>query len=179
MKPMSDLEETIKKHRESFDNHAPVPGHLQRFELKRQSRKKENTSRDMFWRIAAAAIVFAVVAISVWLPREKQIVNAQHSSLSLSDISEEFGKVETYYSTKIDLEYENLQQRATTDAEAAAYLSELDKLQIEYTELEQALYRSGGHEKVITSMIENFRLRLELIKKIKNKQEPPTQKTTP
>lgn len=170
---MSELEEFIRKNREGFDISEPENGHAERFALRLDRNKEsEQKPREVFWRIAAAAIILIVAGLSVWMPKERMADDVQYGSLSLGEVSDELARVEAYYNGKLASEYEKMAGSAEAGVEAQAYMEELERLKNAYAELEKELYESGGHEKVVTAMIENFRLRLALIEKMENKNGP-------
>lgn len=167
---MSDIEDFIKQNRAQFQDAEPTDGHAERF-LKKLEREEHHakTSVFTFWRIAAAIIVLAVISISVLLPRFNSPEQVQYASMSLSDVSSELADVELYYQSKLEQEYERLNEMSQTDPEVEAYMDELERLNDLYANLEGQLYESGSHEKVVIAMIENFRLRLALIEKLEAK----------
>jgi hypothetical protein len=177
---MSELEDFIGKNRDAFDVSEPESGHAERFALRLERiRNEDQKPRELFWRIAAAAMVLVVIGLSVWLPKEPMPTEVQYGSLSLGEVSQEFAKVEAYYTTKIESGSKEIHQIARNNKEALAYMEELERLKLNYQELEKELYSSGGHEKVITAMIENFRLRLALIEKMESKNNAIHSKETP
>lgn len=164
---MSELEKYISERKDAFENSEPQDGHTERFLLRLEKYERDvKKPITLFWRIAAAAIVLVVVSLSIWLPKPNTPADVQYGSLSLSDVSSEFADVEKYYKSKLALEYEKINDLSKSDPEVASYLAELKDLSALYDTLEHRLYESGTHEKVITAMIENFRLRLELIEKL-------------
>jgi len=164
---MSELEDYINKNKEKFSAEEPTDGHLDRFIRKLD--KEEDSKRSSgvtFWRIAAAAIIMVTISVSVLLPRFNGPEDVQYASMSLSDVSDDLAEVEMYYQSKLEREYAELNSLSKTDPEVKSYLDELENLNELYQELEEELYTSGSHEKVVIAMIENFRLRLELIEKL-------------
>lgn len=172
---MSDLEKFIKEQKEAFDNAEPVAGHRERFE-RRLDRiaEKENKSRVMFWRVAAAIIVLVVLCVSVLVPRFNSPSDVQYGSMTLSDVSSDLADVELYYQSKLSEEYEVIDEMSMSDPVVNSYIEELNLLNTEYALLEEQLYLSGTHEKVVLAMIENFRMRLDLIEKLEEQKELQT-----
>jgi len=164
---MSELEDYIKKNKEKFAGEEPTDGHLDRF-LRKLEKEEESkrTSGITFWRVAAAVIVLVTISVSVLLPRFNSPEDVQYASMSLSDVSEDLADVEMYYQSKLEREYAELNSLSETDPEVKSYMDELENLNELYQELEEELYTSGSHEKVVIAMIENFRLRLEIIEKL-------------
>jgi len=167
---MSELEDFIKNNKEKFQSEEPIEGHKDRF-LRKLEREEESkrSSGITFWRVAAAVIVLVTISVSVLLPRFNSPKDVQYASMSLSDVSNDLAEVELYYQSKLEREYAALNSLSETDPVVKSYLDELENLNQDYKDLEEQLYSSGSHEKVVIAMIENFRLRLELIEKLEKK----------
>ncbi len=164
---MSELEDFIKNNKEKFQSEEPTEGHADRFLRKLEKEEESKRSSGVtFWRVAAAVIVLATISVSVLLPRFNSPNDVQYASMKLSDVSEELAEVEMYYQSKLEREYAELNKLSESDPVVKSYLDELEKLNERYQDLEEDLYSSGSHEKVVIAMIENFRLRLELIEKL-------------
>ncbi len=169
---MSELEKFIKDNKEGFEKFEPIDGHQERF-LRKLERveEKHDQSRVLFWRIAAAVIVMAAVCTSVLLPRFNSPADVQYGSMSLSEVSSELADVELYYESKLAQEYEEVDKLSKTDPVVHTFMEELRFLNDQYDTLEARLYESGSHERVVLAMIENFRLRLEIIEKLEEIKE--------
>lgn len=164
---MSELEDYIKKNKEKFLTEEPTEGHMDRFLRKLEKEEESKRSSGVtFWRIAAAIIVLVTISVSVLLPRFNSPKDVQYVSMSLSDVSDDLAEVEMYYQSKLEREYAELNKLSESDPVVKSYMDELESLNERYTDLEEQLYSSGSHEKVVIAMIENFRLRLELIEKL-------------
>ncbi len=162
---MSDLEEYIRKNQSQFDLDSPPDGHLERFKLRLENKRSEHKSA-VIWRIAAGISVLVVVAFSMLLPRSNSPQDVHYGSMALSDVSKELAQVEFYYESRLKKEYDEIDGLSESDPLVASYLAEIEFLKTEYKELESILYDSGSHEKVILAMIENFRIRLDLMEKL-------------
>lgn len=167
---MSELEDFIKNNRAEFDQDEPIEGHQERF-LRKLERldEKQDHSRVMFWRIAAAVIVLVVLCVSVLVPRFNSPADVQYGSMSLGDVSDELADVEMYYQSKLSQEYAEVNKLSQSDPVVKSYMDELNRLNQEYDTLEAKLYESGSHEKVVLAMIENFRTRLMIIERLEEK----------
>ncbi len=172
---MSELEDFIKENRTDFEDQVPIEGHQERF-LRKLDRleEKQDHSRVLFWRIAAAIIVLVVVCVSVLLPRFNSPADVQYGSMTLGDVSNELADVEQYYQSKLSEEYAAVDKLSKTDPVVMAYMDELNRLNAEYDLLESQLYESGSHEKVVLAMIENFRTRLGIIEQLEEKKNLQT-----
>jgi hypothetical protein len=164
---MSDLENYINKKRADFDGQLPTEGHRERF-LARLERDNKRPKGLLFtlWRAAAVAIVVVAVGAALLLPRLADETTSQQASLSLGEVSADLGEVEYYYQQQIELALLRLDNQEGNEDLIESYEEELDRLEEAYKSLENQLYTSGAHEAVITAMIENFRLRLDLIEQL-------------
>lgn len=166
---MSELENFIDKNKADWEKIELPAGHLERFEyrLDRIENSKRYTNIG-FWRMAAAITILVAVAISLLIPRWNSTTEVQYGSLTLGEVSTELSDVERYYSSEVAKAYAALGEDATSDTLLAAHFDALKDLNEEYRNLEQELYMSASHQKVIDAMIVNFRLRLELIAEIEH-----------
>lgn len=165
---MDEIEEYIRSQRQEFDSLEPVSGHEARFmeRLEGMAAEKKKNSGILFWRIAAAVILLIVLAISSLIPQFNSPDDVHYRSMTLGDVSDEMADVELYYQSRLSAEYNKIDQLSASDPLVKSYLDELDTLNEDYKNLEVTLYESGSHEKVVLAMIENFRLRLDLMEKL-------------
>lgn len=176
---MDEFEKYIRENRDSFDEQEPPIGHNNRFLRKLElADEKKKDSPVFFWRIAAAIILLLVLAVSVLIPRFNSPADVQYGSMSLSDVSDDMANVEFYYQSRLEQEYQKIDELSKTDPLVKSYLDELDKLNVEYQKLESTLYESGTHDKVVLAMIENFRLRLSLMEQLEQKKLNKTKTDT-
>ncbi len=165
---MDKLEEYILNHREEFEPAEPIAGHESRFLERLEARdteKKKNTG-ILFWRVAAAIILLVVLAVSSLIPRFNSPNDVHYGAMALGDVSDEMADVERYYQSRLSEEYNKIDELSAADPVVKSYLDELDTLNQDYKKLEVTLYDSGSHEKVVLAMIENFRMRLDLMEKL-------------
>lgn len=175
---MDELEKYMRENKELFNNEEPPEGHEARFLRKLEQSNDKKKDFTTFWRVAAAIILLLVLALSVLIPRFNSPQDVQYSSMSLGDVSEDMANVELYYKSKLETEYEKIDDLSKTDPLVKAYLDEIDTLNKAYQELEATLYQSGTHDKVVLAMIENFRLRLALMEKLEAKKLNKTNRDT-
>ena len=165
---MDKLEEYIRSQREEFDSAEPASGHEARFleRLEGLEAEKKRNSGILFWRIAAAIILLLVLAVSSLIPHFNSPDDVHYRATTLGDVSDEMADVELYYQSRLAEEYNKIDQLSVTDPLVKSYLDELDTLNEDYKKLESTLYENGSHKKVVLAMIENFRLRLNLMEKL-------------
>ena len=87
----------------------------------------------------------------------------------LSDISPDFKKVEDYYTGNIKLELARLDVTDDNKELIDAFMQQLEKLDAEYERLNDEIVEGGINEEAVSAMIDNLKLRLELLFKLKSK----------
>jgi len=87
----------------------------------------------------------------------------------LADISPDLKRVEQYYTTGIKGVLASL--TITTDNKDVidGYMQQLQVLDLEYESLNLELTQAGPTEETITALVDNLKLRLELLMKLKTK----------
>ncbi|MFC4634956.1 hypothetical protein ACFO3O_13630 [Dokdonia ponticola] len=89
--------------------------------------------------------------------------------LQLSDLSPDFKKIEDYYLASINLELARLEITDENQELIDSFLKQLSKLDEEYKLLNKELTESGISEEMVNAMIDNLKLRAELLSKLKRK----------
>lgn len=134
------------------------------------------------------AAVFILLAGTVWFVAknafakadsdENQIVSTgtdekqspeEKRTIQLSDISPDFKKVEDYYLASINLEITRLEINDENKELIDSFLKQLAALDKEYQRLNKEITESGISEEMVNAMIENLKLRVELLSKLKRK----------
>ena len=171
-------------------------GHEDRFEKKLKlhfskeaNEQKSNTS--FFWlKIAAVAIVFFAVGSFGYhyiaglndggeLNTQVAETNAENETnttlvanqpkITLGDLSPEFKKVENFYLTGINVQLASLEVNDDNKELIDGYMKRIAELDIEYNRLNNELTETGPTEATINALIDNLKLRLDLLFKLKNK----------
>jgi hypothetical protein len=162
---MDEFEKYIRAHRQSFDDHQPDTERLwSNIEMKLRD---VAVNRVPYWRnpgyqIAASFLlllgigVLSVGMLSYGLlddrPNVSTSVNRQLSDLNL------------HYTATINHYRERLEHYPGLSAtEKADFLEFLDKLDTEYEALEAELYKNINNEKVLQAIVQNQKIRIELI----------------
>jgi len=158
-------------------------GHEARFEAllaESFSNKKENHS--FFWmKIAAVGILllslgyFGYQQLSNEGEVETQIAETvvdrqdDKQQFTLGDISPDLKKVEDFYLTGIDVQLASLKITDDNRELMDGYLVRISELDKEYKLLNKELNDVGPSEASVNALIDNLKLRLELLFKLKNK----------
>ncbi|MBT0608655.1 hypothetical protein [Aequorivita echinoideorum] len=182
--------------RELLKNHKPEAkklsvGHearfLQKLEASFPKEKMESKKSTFSWlKVASVAIILLAVGFfgyqELVSPKSQnisteEIVNtdpqspkvAEKPQMTLADISPDLKKVEEYYKTGINVQLASLKITKENKDLVDGYMQRLAELDKEYTALNTELTRVGPTESTVTALIDNLKLRLDLLFKLKNK----------
>ena len=166
-------------------------GHEARFRQKLDDafaeKNSTNKSPVMYWlKIAAIAIVFFGIGFFGYqqlsdngsgLPDNpsKTVVDATEENsnekpkLTLADLSPDLKKLEDYYKTGINVQLASLKITDENKELVDGYMERLAVLDNEYSALNAELTKVGPTESTVTALIDNLKLRLDLLFKLKNK----------
>ena len=89
--------------------------------------------------------------------------------MTLGDISPDLKKIEDFYMTGINVQLSSLEITQDNKDVIDGYMEQLSELDKEYSLLNEELTTMGPSEATITALIDNLKLRLELLFKLKNK----------
>lgn len=158
-------------------------GHKARFKerLDDEFPQKKSGSMFVFLKIAAIGLIFISLGL-LWFqnitPSEPAVVTntndtedvtKSENQFTLGDISPEFKKIESYYLTGINMKLAGLKVTDENKELLEAYMERLQLLDEEYNALNTELNTLGPNEQTITALIENLKLRLDLLIKLNNK----------
>lgn len=189
------MAQDIKK---MFENYTPEPvqlskGHESRFASKLDKAFSESISEEkntsMPWlKIASVALVLVAVSFfgyqqlskvdskinsdpnnSVVENNTENVENVNKPKLTLADISPDLKKVEEYYMTGINVQLASLKINEENRDLVNGYMQRLAELDKEYTSLNIELNKVGPSETTVTALIDNLKMRLDLLFKLKNK----------
>jgi len=151
----------IDDNKEEFDNELPS---AQVWENVERGLGPKMIRLSTVLRIAAVVVVMLGAGIW-WMLRpsqEKPIASNAGSSdagLVLASVAPEYQEVESYYVNKIDDAMDEL-ETLQPDKELFAAIAELDA---EFKQLQKEMGDAVNKEEIIQAMIENYRLKLELL----------------
>ncbi|MAP54544.1 hypothetical protein [Altibacter sp.] len=91
------------------------------------------------------------------------------AQITLGDISPDLKKIENYYLTGINMQLASLSMGDENKELIDGYMQRLGELDAEYSLLNTELNEVGPTEATITALIDNLKLRLELLFKLKSK----------
>jgi hypothetical protein len=160
-------------------------GHEARFEA-RLNAMEVKPQRNMFFYLRVAAIVLVIVTVGwfafntlngdaqdngITAVEDENVTNNVADSFTLGDISPDLKKIESYYTTGINVQLASLQVNEDNKELVDGYMQRLSELDTEYQVLNNELNEVGPNEATITALVDNLQLRLELLFKLKNKLE--------
>lgn len=142
-----------------FDFQEPHFTHLERFERKLNQRKTTNKT-SWKWLSIAASIV---LVIGFWLGS-----NHQKKELGLADVSPKMEEVQNYFVTTIQTSLRNIESNRSLETETLIEeaLDALEELEEEYTVFITELNIAENQAKVISSMINNYQQRLQILENV-------------
>ncbi|WP_349351763.1 MULTISPECIES: hypothetical protein [unclassified Flagellimonas] len=160
-------------------------GHEDRFFAKLEQELPKNPPKQkvfsLWMQIAASVVV--VLGLSIYyfsssdtpLPDEKVTVvdrnnpSGEAQGISLGDLSPDLKKIETYYTTNINLQLSDLADDPGNKELVDSYMERLAELNQEYQRLNQELNELGPNDQTISALVNNLQLRLQLLQKLKSK----------
>lgn len=107
------------------------------------------------------------IAVEETLPADNE--ENQKASKGLSDFSPEFKKLEDYYTRSITMGIASLEVNPENQELIDGYMKRLSTLDKEYKKLNAELVNVGPNDLTVNALIDNLKLRLELLLKLKNK----------
>jgi hypothetical protein len=170
-----DIRELFKNDKTPEKNRMPKD-HEKRFLKKLEDALPELKDRRKRWSVMQIAASFVVMLGLSYAAFEffktpgtivdpeikKQVV----STKTLGDVSPDLKKVEDYYLANINLELSKVKLTSENKALFDSYILRLEMLNMEYDKLSIELTNEGPDELTINALINNLKLRLNLLKRL-------------
>lgn len=158
---MDNLEKYIKEHRDEFDTEEP------RREVWNQikdsiAEKEVKTIPLSGWMWKAAAVILLATTTVLLVDKWQQPVEVIAEEGDSSFI-EEFDNAEQYYLRQINEMQSKLTDYADGDLVNKQFMSDLNNLDSLYNNLKSDFNASGSNEKIADALIQNLRIRMEII----------------
>ena len=180
-----DLRELFEKEREQ-KRFRMKDGHETRFLSRLDEQLPVNAPKKKVytWWLQIAASIVVAIGLSVYYftdinkgvePDEKiTVVDRENTgvpsqNISLGDLSPDLKKIETYYTTNINLQLSDLEIDPENKELMDSYMDRLAELNEEYQRLNLELNELGPNDQTIEALIKNLQLRLQLLQKLKTK----------
>jgi hypothetical protein len=161
-------------------------GHKNRFEAMLDKEMPQEKNSFSWLKIAAIALILLSVSFFGYQYLSDFTGNTNNTNvnpivegdnkekgtpnqISIGDLSPDLKKVEDYYMAGINLQLASLRIDPENKELVDGYMSQLSILDKEYKKLNLELNKEGPTEATITALIDNLKLRLELLFKLKNK----------
>jgi hypothetical protein len=173
-----DLRKLLKED-QKLSRHKMPKGHESRFleKLDEQlpEQPKENIFSFNFLKVAASVVILLGLAFIAfkYLGKTDQInvpeQVVENTKSSIEDVSPGLKKVEDYYLASINSELSKIKYTPETKELFDSYIQRLGELTKEYDRLAKELVESGPNENTVNALIDNLKLRLNLLHRLKEK----------
>jgi len=155
---MDNLKKFIAQNKEDFDTHEPSFNHFDKFKYKmiRGNKRSLNYKNTIISILSVAALYF----LFFWITPDNLIINTENKP------SKEYFETENYYKNSLNKKmnvYTKLSRNAGTDNSVVNELNDLNK---EYKILEKELSQSDNDQRIISAMVNNYRLRINLLDEV-------------
>lgn len=167
---LDKLKSFIDSERDAFDEQVPSPELWDRIDEDLGKPKKFVPIRYLYYSFGAAAAAVILMAFFFWNSNSQQpalaeLVEEENNEIelmTLSDVSSELAEVESYYVAEVNLRMDELKALDTT----GEYLTEVEMLKEEFESLKKEMGRGADQEKIVQAMIQNYRLRLDILEEM-------------
>jgi hypothetical protein len=160
------LEKYILDHREAFDDLEPDPALWERVDTRKTPVIRINW-KDIAWKVAAVAVIFvASYFFHDYMASRNHLspMKTGKNSGDASPMAKELIEAEAYYSAQINLKKDEVFRLAAANPEIRHEVdNELVDLDRVFNELKEDLKDNAANEEVIEAMIQNYRLKLEIL----------------
>ena len=170
-----DIRKLFEKER-NLTNQKMPKGHESRFldKLENELPVSHKPSKFSFLNIAASIVLLlglGYVTYTFLINPQDSIENDTEvtSTKSIGEISPQLKKVEDYYLANINMELSKIKYSPESKELFDGYVERMDELSKEYDKLAEELINSGPNESTVTALIDNLKLRLNLLYRLKEK----------
>lgn len=166
------FEDFIDNHRADFDQAAPEKDLWSRIAEELAEEKKKPKKWPAILYKAASVILIASISILIYESFDKDpvsnpIVAETDNPEEVSPVIQELEEIEMYYGMEIETKLKELHQYASYFPEVEEEANEdLEDLDNAFEELKDDLNDAVANEEVLEAMIQNYRLKLELLEGI-------------
>lgn len=166
------IDELFTNLKGSFDIEEPNGGHKQRFFDKLNEangvvsiHKKKNSWLKPLSMVASFAILFT---IGVTLYTSSPSLDEQ-----VAEIAPEVSKTQYYFASLIEEQVKQLENESTPETQQiiADTMTQLKKLETNYSKLENDIVNGGNSKILLSAMITNFQTRIDLLQDVLNQIE--------
>lgn len=171
---MDKLEKYIHDHRDEFDAEGPSDGAWDKIS-KNLDRKKQPGARmvnlRVLWQAAAAVVIFVVAYLSHdLLNRNGQQPAPQKAEIKISKELQDLLEADSYYQGKIEERKREVFQLTARQPDVKHDVQcDLAELDSAFIDLKNDLKDNADNEEVVTAMIQNYRIKLEILETLLEK----------
>lgn len=163
------LEKYILDHRQQFDDQEPDPALWDKIDTRKAPVMRINW-KDVAWKAAAVAVIFvASYYFHDYMASRNQFSRGMMSRNAgkNSPIVKELMEAEAYYTSQINLRKEEVFRLTSSNPEVRHEIDdEMIDLDRVYNELKDDLKDNADNEEVIEAMIQNYRLKLDILEEM-------------
>ncbi|MBN1158729.1 MAG: hypothetical protein JXA61_05060 [Bacteroidales bacterium] len=169
------LEKYIRKNRDQFDQYEPDPGIWKKIELSIRPKSRKDWRIVLIRAAGVAAIFVLVFLISEFIHRDRKVelqtrwFGKRNKEIVIPELKE----AEAYYASIVNEKLEQMRSLITDHPDIEKELqydfSELDSM---YLELKDDLRDNVASQEVINAIIENYRLRIDILEDILMELDP-------
>ncbi|WP_424001586.1 hypothetical protein [Maribacter sp. IgM3_T14_3] len=163
-----NIEQLFNELHDKVDYAEPTSGHQQRFLEKLNESKGVATldpKRKNPWMLflSVAASIAILVSVGIF-----QLNTASSVEDQVAEISPEASKTQFYFANLIEQQINELNSEKSPETERIITdtMTQLKKLQLNYTKMEQDLLNGGNSKLILSAMITNFQTRIDLLNEV-------------
>ena len=159
---MDKLEKYIRDHRDEFNTDEPRNELWDKVRVNLdQQEEKSRQSANWMWKAAAVVLLLttSVLVVDRFSTKENTVIAEGNNDPFL----EEFNTVEQYYLSQIDEMQRQLVSYGNNDLVNTRFVQDLDQLDSLYGILKNDFETNGNNQKIADALIQNLRIRMEII----------------
>jgi hypothetical protein len=164
-----DLESLFREITPALDREEPAEGHQFRFLRKLEQQEAEGSKGVSWWKplSIAASILFL---FGIFLGSFTDILPV---SDPIARVSPEVSNTERYFAGVISEQLSLLEQEDTPEAKkmVSDAMDQLDLLEADYQQLKTDLLDGGDQNLILSAIVQNFQMRIDLLKEVMEKLE--------
>lgn len=165
------LEQFILDNRNAFDDQVPSKGNWDKIAANIKTKRNINWTARLV-RVAAAAVIFVSAYIFIDYNFNTGTGSQDVAGLSEKEIYEKIpvlAEAKAYYSSQISLMENEVYRIAGDNSHIRDEINmEFDELDQVFEELKSDLKDNAANEEVIEAMIQNYRIKLQILEEILN-----------
>ena len=162
----NNIEDLFKNLEGNFDTQEPSAGHKDRFlkKLNTTNNSEPKNNKNSFWKpFAIAASIAFLCAIGITFFNTNQTTTEQ-----ITEMAPEVTETKNYFASLINDQINNLKKENSPSTKKIIddTLLQLQKLEKDYTVLEQNLVNGGNTKLILSAIITNYQTRIDLVKDV-------------